>query len=141
VSLLPRKRARRHRVPKGFMGDRPHGLEAELSGRRGRLPTAIALAACVYGLLAFLGWHGASAKKEPRVVMTASVQLEKRVEQPPPPPPPERPPPPPLPPPRVQRQARRMPDQPPAAAMAGKVVARPADAAQPLDFTGFDMVV
>jgi outer membrane biosynthesis protein TonB len=102
----------------------------------GRAALAILLGVGFHGVFALLAWRTAVAPRPPRELMIQNVQIQK-AEIPPPPPLPEEPPPPP---PRPQRQARRS-TEPPAAAMAGKVVARAEEPQQPLDFTGFDMVV
>ena len=140
MSLSPRKK-RKFRVPRGFLGTYPRTLLRGEGAHRGRRRAAAAIGlglACylVLGIVALRSYRHAPAP--PKVVLTQNVQLEKAPPVLPPPPPAPAPQPPA---PRAPRQARRA-AEPPAAAVAGKVVARAAAAPdQPLDMTGFDMVV
>ncbi len=131
MSVQNPKRRRRFKVPRGFMGLKPTSLGDARAERATPVHLAIAvlLTLALYGLIGTFVLRNVHAPPAPRVLVTSSVQLQRKVEvaQPLPPPPP--PPP--------QRQARRTP-APAAPAAAAKVVARAE--AQPLDFSGFDIV-
>jgi protein TonB len=136
-SPQPRRR-RRNRVPRGFAGDTgdPYANVLDLNRAHGRVAIAVATA---------LTFHIA--------LVSIAVVAPRRLEQPPsptkeilvvaevtpPPPPPAAPAPEPTPPPT--REARRPTPSPrPAAAQAGKVIARAAEPTEPLDLSGFDLV-
>lgn len=139
-SLRP-PRARKHRVPRGFAGQPQAPLRDVLAIGASRQRRRLALA----GLIA-LGAHASLVTLALTVSRPATPQAPQVREVPvviaqrlPPPPPPALPPPPPAPAPR--RPARLAhPHAPPAAAQAGKVVARAADPSAPLDMTGFTML-
>jgi protein TonB len=136
-----KRRARRYKVPRGFLGPQVVQRIVPSVSRardRGRLLVAIFLGVALHGALAVGAWRTAVTPRAAKVLITQNVQIERPKPPPPPPaPPPEEPQPPP---PRPTRQARHA-TQPPAAAVAGRIVARAEQPDQPLDFTGFDMVV
>jgi outer membrane biosynthesis protein TonB len=136
-SLRP-PRARKYRVPRGFAGEVRAPLRDVLSigDRRNRWRFALAAliavgAHCGLVVLAFVVPKPAPRPPQRLVPVVVAQRL------PPPPPPPAPEPPPPEPPRHPVTRART--PKPPAAAQAGKVVARAADPSQPLDMTGFSV--
>ncbi|HUB07005.1 MAG TPA: hypothetical protein VMB50_08390 [Myxococcales bacterium] len=132
-------RRRKYRVPRGALRtpegpyDRVLGLSHGVSAR---LAASAVIALCLHvGLVALARFIPPS----PQLPVTREIPITVATIQPPPPPPA----PPPAPPPEPVRhvQARAAPRAPrPAAAQAGKVIARAPTPSEPLDFTGFDIV-
>jgi protein TonB len=139
MTPVVKRRARRFKVPRGFLGPSPQRIVPPVSrvGDRGRVLFAILLGVALHSVLAIGAWRTAVMPRAPKVLITQNVQIERPKPPLPPPPAPEEPKPPP---PRPLRKARHV-AEPPAAAQAGRVIARAETPQQPLDFTGFDMVV
>jgi len=137
-STQPRRR-RRFLVPRGFAGDTgdPYANVLDLNRAHGRVAIAVIFALAFHISLVSI------AVVVPRTIASpppATKEVLVMAEPPaPPPPPPAAPAPEPAAPP--PREARRMAPAPrPAAAQAGKVIARAADPSEPLDLSGFDLV-
>jgi len=140
VRNLRRPRARKYRVPRGFAGPIAAPLQASITlGDKRTAPrvvVAVAIALLIHGAFVAMAFFTPAPQPKP-VVREVPVVVAQRL--PPPPPPPTPTPEPKPPPPKPQPHQARTP-HPPAAAQAGKVIARAPDASQPVDMTSFDIV-
>lgn len=133
-------RRRKYRVPRGSVrtAEGPYDRILHLSqGVAGRLSAAAVIALGLHVGLVFLAQLIPPA---PPLPVTREIPITVATVQPPPPPP--APPAPPRPSEPIRHVHARTPlNAPrPAAAQAGKVIARAPEPSQPLDFTGFDIV-